>query len=815
MLFSLLIIPILAIVIFNLQSSSLVLYKPEPIPNIHPSKSLPFPLEHFIGREKEMDDLIQLLAFDTSNIRGVSVVGPPGVGKSTLAIHTGRRMEKRGMVIHYVDLYQVHDISSAMLKILWSVEFHAINDPVLVWARRVDTQTILILDNCDDILHGNQGRFQGLVKDILRSSSLIKTLLTTKQMASFLGEFRIYRLRELSTESAIALLRNIDRNIEPSQARIISELVGRMPLALQVLGSLLHLPDPPSSKVIITELQRQPIAFLSPEELPETEQVQTSIHISYSYLNRECKNCIRLLANFPGSFTMEAARSVLNHRHASDCVDKLQKRSLLVYYQHTSRFQFHRLIKEYILILQRSLPILNYEIEQELFWVSFLRHYWGLISNVSFSADVYTLTEKWKVVDAERHNFDVLLSASHGDRLFYSLMKKLTVESDPVRELYSMLQSSSAEFVANQTDILKRAIHTQKTNLCHMADIKLLYSHPMVQNDPELRTTLLVSYPFLDGIAKHLFNYLNRDIFRLPFFEVVNQRIQTPWMIIIDLFHRPLANDIGHEEYVKMYTDILLLEHKMNMFKSHSGAPEVLELRHDRMLDLYSQYEVSTSMKIKLYTKFYSALATAYILDNKHLQFMDCWRAILQVKKTLEPCRQRDCSHSYLGLAYYGKGDYEKCVHHLELAWQASEGSTKKRARYLVVLYHAYKEIGTEEKALQVVDVMYKLVLDEILNFAGVNAHNYRTCVILSSFLQHLNTQKSMEFAEYLWHIAMRHVMTHNICGQNHGIEYALRLLEGLEDLSNIKESVIEKFEAQQLSAVHEDKLTIERLTQY
>ena len=158
--FSLLIIPILAIVIFNLQSfklqsSTLVLHKPastnlwtEPIPNIHPSKSLPSPFEHFIGREKEMDDLIQLLAFDTSNIRGVSVVGLPGVGKSTLAIHTGRRMEKRGMVIHYVDLYQVHDIYSAKSNILRGVDFHAefaLNDPVLVWARSVGTQTILIL----------------------------------------------------------------------------------------------------------------------------------------------------------------------------------------------------------------------------------------------------------------------------------------------------------------------------------------------------------------------------------------------------------------------------------------------------------------------------------------------------------------------------------------------------------------------------------------------------------------------------------------------------------------------------------------------
>ena len=764
--FSLLIIPILAIVIFNLQSfklqsSTLVLHKPastnlwtEPIPNIHPSKSLPSPFEHFIGREKEMDDLIQLLAFDTSDIRGVSVVGPPGVGKSTLAIHTGQRMEKRGMVIHYVDLYQVLDMSSAKSNILRGVEFHAefaLSDPVLVWARRVDTQTILILDNCDDILHNNKDKFQALVKDILRSSSLIKTLLTTKQMASFLGEFLIYRLSELSTESAIALLRKLDRNIEPSQAHIISELVGRMPLALQVLGSLLHLPEPPSSKVIITELQRQPIAFLSPEELPETEQVQTSIHISYSYLNRECQKGIRLLANFPGSFTMEAATSILKRWHSTHCIKTLHVRSLLVYYQHTSRFQFHRLIKEYILNVQRSFPVLNYEIEQELFWVEFFRHYWGLMSNVSFSTDVYTLTEKWKIVDIERHNFDVLFSSSHGDTPILSLMKALTVDSDPMKEIYSLLQTDLEVLVANLSSILKRAIYLQKLSTCTWTEINSLFLLPVLRYHPKVVEILENGgYSFLDEIANHPFDHLDIR---------VNQ--WQPQMLRIDLFHYPLANVTGHEEYAKAYTDLLLLTHKFNMIKTRSAAPEVLELRHGRMLDLYSQDTISTSTKIKLYTKFYSALATAYILDNKHLKFMDCWRSILQVKNTLEPCRRRHCSHSYLGLAYYGKGNYERCVHHLEIAWQASEGSIKKRARYLIILYHAYTEIGAEKKALQVVEDLYEIVY---IYGAGVNDKNYRTCIILASFFRYLNTQQSVGFAEYLWKSSMRHIMTHNVC---------------------------------------------------
>ena len=74
--------------------------------SIHSQSKLNWPskIEHFIGRDQEISNLTNILE---SDIRIVIIVGTPGVGKSTLAIHMADVMSSKGMNIHFVDLYQV------------------------------------------------------------------------------------------------------------------------------------------------------------------------------------------------------------------------------------------------------------------------------------------------------------------------------------------------------------------------------------------------------------------------------------------------------------------------------------------------------------------------------------------------------------------------------------------------------------------------------------------------------------------------------------------------------------------------------------
>ena len=125
----------------------------------------------------------------------------------------------------------------------------------------------------------------------------------------------------------------------------IAGLVGNVPLALQVVGSLLKDIDP---SIIANDLRRDPIP--APELLPSTERMYTSLNISYHYLSPEHQKCGRLLALFPGSFDENAVQYILRRELVQDpskCFKELYFKSLLSYDACTLRYRFHKLVKEF------------------------------------------------------------------------------------------------------------------------------------------------------------------------------------------------------------------------------------------------------------------------------------------------------------------------------------------------------------------------------------------------------------------------------------------------------------------------------------
>ena len=113
-------------------------------------ETLPFPIEHFVGRENEMSTLLKLLDSDTVII---AITGAPGMGKSTLAIHVGQEMDKKGHKVQYVDMNRFYSASSV------SDEFKSLSTDLERWVRKERSKTLLILDNCDEVLHTNKEDF--------------------------------------------------------------------------------------------------------------------------------------------------------------------------------------------------------------------------------------------------------------------------------------------------------------------------------------------------------------------------------------------------------------------------------------------------------------------------------------------------------------------------------------------------------------------------------------------------------------------------------------------------------------------------------
>ena len=422
--------------------------------NLYQSKSLPYPSKIFVGREQEMLDLSDFLDFShsDSDIRIVNLVGSPGFGKSTLAIHVGNRLVQQGIEVHYVNLAEYQEqkvqqtLAEKILKVAGKSTKMVSFDKLLVWLRRLFWNSVIILDNCDDILQRQKVKFFNTVKLLVEQTRLLKVVITSREVTTQIEYFKRYPVYELSTRAACELLNKKlppGASLTSSEVEEIAKLTGNAPLALQIVGALWTLPNPPSPSVIIKELQQRPIPLLSQDEFEY--KINVSIDLSYRYLSFEMQKIGRYLANFPGSFDESAAifiHAVLNGvndnmldsvqplpvRNITATLNSLIHRSLIEFDSRTQRYQFHRLIKEFFREKQMSVGEIGQN-ETKRFTRNFRIYYSQQLESCSgrFETDY---KQALVTFHTERHNFkklldDLITNSYTTEELFLQVMTSI------------------------------------------------------------------------------------------------------------------------------------------------------------------------------------------------------------------------------------------------------------------------------------------------------------------------------------------------------------------------------------------------------
>ena len=388
--------------------------------NIVQSRSLPYPSKNFVGRQEKLEELTEYISFSNDNFLIVNVIGAPGIGKSTLAIHVGHKMIAAGVAVHYVDIAELPSEQVLQVlaeKILESAQIVTDKvgnfDRLLKWSRQSYWNNLLILDNCDDALNYQKEEFQRGIERIVQESMNIKVLMTSREISLHLDYLKQLKVYELTLESACDLLIEkipVEVNLTSENRETIAKLTGRIPLALQVIASLLTLPSPPSPEEIIQELKKHPIETLSHDKLPQNRQVNASFSLSYNYLSKKLQIIGSYVANFPGSFTKEAAIYSCGHlvhgtnqRDIAGALRSLVDRSLLEHSTRMDRFHYHRLIREFF-----HFQTINKNSSSESFFSGFHWHY---------SIKLYEFAMKFNMnhkpslafLDTERHNIQLLL----------------------------------------------------------------------------------------------------------------------------------------------------------------------------------------------------------------------------------------------------------------------------------------------------------------------------------------------------------------------------------------------------------------------
>lgn len=322
------------------------------------SDTLPDDLPEFTGRREELDRLLDVI--DTSAAMGTVVTlvieGMPGVGKSTLAIHAGHLLLRRGRFSELqltVDLrgYDSQrppvDAAAVLADFLRGLGVPGEQIYSLDLACRAAKYRELLagkraLIMLDDAANEDQ------VRSLLPGSSTCLVLITSRRALAGLPAARHLSLDVFTPVEALDLLSKAAGHYrvdaDPDVPAQLANVVGYLPLALGLVAS--RIKDSPNSE-LIDHLER---LVERKKRLRLDDGVEIALGVSYDDLPSDHRRMFRLLAIHPGGDLdahAAAALADVDLDTAGRCLNELLGGNLLRQ-KLAGRYEFHDLVRIYV-----------------------------------------------------------------------------------------------------------------------------------------------------------------------------------------------------------------------------------------------------------------------------------------------------------------------------------------------------------------------------------------------------------------------------------------------------------------------------------
>jgi predicted ATPase/class 3 adenylate cyclase len=287
--------------------------------------TLPVQVTTFVGRQKELAKLDQLLAVN----RLLTLVGPGGTGKTRLAAEAARRnAERHPDGVFFVDLSPISDpalVASSIVQALGLKEQPGRSTVDILTAHLADRRARLILDNFEQVVDAAP-----LVADLLRAAPAIAVLVTSRIRLDLAGEqaFPVPPLgvppdssdpEALASNEAVALFRDRARAVQPgfeitadnarSVARVCARLDG-LPLAIELAAAQIRVLSPSE---LLERLQHRLPLRTGARDVPERQRtLRATIEWSYRLLDGPERKLFGRLSVFAGGAGLDAIEAVCN-----------------------------------------------------------------------------------------------------------------------------------------------------------------------------------------------------------------------------------------------------------------------------------------------------------------------------------------------------------------------------------------------------------------------------------------------------------------------------------------------------------------------
>lgn len=314
-----------------------------------PSSSLPTVLTSFIGRKRELTEIVQL--FDSSRL--LTLTGAAGCGKTRLALRVAAEIsDQYEDGVHWVELARLTNdqlIPKAVAKVLNVGEKpdHLLIDELLVALQ--DKKLLLVLDNCEHLLSACRQ-----IVETLRQVSNIHILATSREplrasgemlypippmalppAGPSLGEARQFDSIQLFVERARAILPNF--TLTPDNTEVVTRICHHLdgiPLAIELASARVNLL---SLEQIAARLDDRFALLVPASQITHTHHhtLHAAIDWSYDLLTVPEQMLLRRMSVFAGGYSLATAEIVcvgegIEREQILELLSSLVNKSLVV-----------------------------------------------------------------------------------------------------------------------------------------------------------------------------------------------------------------------------------------------------------------------------------------------------------------------------------------------------------------------------------------------------------------------------------------------------------------------------------------------------
>lgn len=326
------------------------------VPAARARPTLPETPTALIGRQTERASIVSFLRGD---VRLVTLTGPPGTGKTRLAIEAAKALQPDFPAgVFFVALGSVNDPAMVLSTVAAAVNVRETERPLfMLLCDRLDGQrALLIVDNLEHLMPAADH-----LSDLLTHTRELKILVTSRAAMRTPAE-QAYQLDplplpplnpppsvdELRYNDAVVLFRDRARAVLPhfdldeenaaAVAAICRHLDG-LPLAIELAAARIRVLSP---SAILQRLDaRLRLLTTGAQDMPRRQQtLRNTIEWSYELLNLDQRKFFARLGVFAGSCELEAAEAVCpdpgEQAEARQRLQALESQSLVQIQQSTT-----------------------------------------------------------------------------------------------------------------------------------------------------------------------------------------------------------------------------------------------------------------------------------------------------------------------------------------------------------------------------------------------------------------------------------------------------------------------------------------------